>query len=107
MSEFRDIFGAEIRVGDIVARAIYSSHTFHKVLKLTPKGIILSRGHSTREYRRYEYIRNPDTGRYERSDEFVIHEYTVYGGASSEEGVSSHNGQIYLSKENISLVLVL
>lgn len=102
----KDFLGREIREGDLVARAIYSSHTFHTVLKITEKGVTLSRGNSIREYQRYEWEINPETGIYQRTDRVQTYQYSVYGGASNPQGVNEHDGKIYVKKSNVSLVLI-
>jgi len=101
----KDILGREILEGDIVARAIYSGHTFHKVLRITPKGIKLSRGRSTRSYNTRWY-RNEQTGRFEIHDTTIVIEYEVFGGANTVEEVEQHTASIYLLQDRISLVLV-
>lgn len=106
MEQLKDILGREIFVGDTVARAIRSMHTFHKILKLTPKGVKLSRGSSVREYRRYNYHTNRETGRYERDGTVSTHSYTVVGGATTPQEVDTHTMSIYVKKDNISLVLI-
>ena len=54
-TNFTDIFGNEIKEGDIVVRAIYSDLTFHKVIKITKKGVYLSRGETTLTRETYWY----------------------------------------------------
>ena len=102
----KDFLGRNIIEGDIVARAIHSEHTFHKVIKITQKGITLSRGNRVREYERTNYHRNPTTGRYEPDGTTSIHQWTTVGGANSIQEVEQHDRSIYLKKDNVSLVLV-
>lgn len=99
-----DLFGREIREGDIVARAIHSSHTFHRVLRITPKGVKLSRGYKVKERTTYWYT-NPDTGRFGRQIEPKAYIYRIYGGGETPEDVESHDGEIYIIKKYLSLVL--
>jgi hypothetical protein len=101
-----DLFGREIFVGDIVARAIHSKHTFHKVLKISPRGITLSRGRERHTYQSYWYV-NPTTNRYERNETLIEREYFVTGGSLTIEGVQAHTDKLYVSKNNISLILVV
>lgn len=101
-----DLFRREIFVGDIVARAIHSKHTFHKVLKISPRGITLSRGRERHTYQTYWYI-SPITNRYGRNDTAIEREYFTDGGSSTIEGVQAHTNKLYVLKDNISLILVI
>lgn len=102
--EAKDFLGRTIREGDYVARAIHSSHTFHKVVKITEKGIRLSRGTSVREYQTRWY--RGSNGRYEWQDTPITQQYTVFGGANSISEIENHTSDIYLRKDRVSLVLV-
>lgn len=101
-----DLFGREIVEGDIVARAIHSSHTFHRVLKITPKAVKLSRGGRLEERVTYWYT-NPDTGRFGRQETPRIDTIKIYGGGKTPEDVENHDGEIYITKEYLSLVLAI
>lgn len=101
-----DLFGREIVEGDIVARAIYSSHTFHRVLKITPKGVKLSRGTRIEERVTHWYV-DPDTGRFGRQIEPRVYTYEVYSGGKTLEDIESHDGELYVKKECLSLILAI
>lgn len=101
-----DLFGREIREGDVVARAIHSSHTFHRVLRITPKGVKLSRGARVEERITHWYT-NPDTGRFGRQIEPRVYTYGVYSGGRTLEDIESHDGELYVEKERLSLILAI
>lgn len=101
-----DFLGRSIEENDIVARAIFSRHTFHKVIKITKKGVYLSRGVERRSYQYPEHIRNPQTGRYERTGVLLTNYYQVIGGSNTIEGVNNHDRKIYLLRNNISLIKI-
>lgn len=92
----KDFLGRNIEKGSIVARAIHSGHTFHRVLKITPKGIRLSRGKAMKSYTYRSY----------RTGEMLTHSWEAVGGSSTIEGIKEHNESIYLRKNNVSLILV-
>lgn len=104
-TNFTDIFGNEIKEGDIVVRAIYSDLTFHKVIKITKKGVYLSRRETTHTRETYWYY-NETERRYMRNDVARHYSWTVYGGGVKIEDVETHTGSIYVRKELLSLVLV-
>ena len=51
MNIITDCIGQFIQVGDLVMRSVYSSFTFHRIVKINKKSVLLSSG--TREYEDY------------------------------------------------------
>lgn len=100
----KDFFGKEIREGDIVVRAMFSNLDYHKVLKITRKGITLSRGKTRRTYTT-QYGQLP-TGGYGRLPEPIEREYFTYSGANSIEELSEHEDSLYVLKRNVVLILI-
>lgn len=100
----KDFFNREIREGDIVVRAIHSSLDYHKVLKITEKGVTLSRGRTRRTYLTWYGEISP--GRYGRLSEPVEREYFTYSGGISIEEAQQHEGSIYVLKRNTTLILI-
>lgn len=104
INEFKDIFGNIIKEGDIVARAIHSSHTFHRVVKITNKGVRLSRGNRVAEYQTWWY--EGTDGSYVRHDQPITQQYNIFSGGLTPKDTEDHTHSIYIKKDYLSLVLV-
>ena len=104
IEEYKDFLGNTIREGDIVVRAIHSSFNFHKVIKITKRGVRLSRGHRIAEYQTWWY--QDENGRYSRHEQPITREYDVFSGSISVADVENHTHTIYVRRNCVNLILV-
>lgn len=91
MDKLYDVRRQRIKVGDIIYRCKHSALTIHKVLRLTNKGVVVSR-----KLKSYPSKTRWYNGRYNETPMLI--EQTYPEDTYTEASLKEHNGELYLPR---------